>query len=644
MSYNLFLIISGIFFVLSMILIKKFIPETKIAFKKVYSLFLKLFLKPSLMFLIIILILQLMNAFTTKENKTSNGGFTIENYDVLLNVNENNIVNVTENIKTDFYEDNHHGIYKFIPEWLEYTSKDGKTIKRKSIINNLKSSEQYAIGNINKKKMIRIGSPSKTISGVQDYQITYDYDMGYDPYDGYDEFIFHLYGDYWNETIKKPTVTITMPKSINLKNVHFFKDKERKIDVTDYMDFELNNNVLKAKYNTDKCEINCDLNNSLTVDIELPDGYFKNCNYNYDDSSLKVIFILFIILVIVFILWLIFGRNQKENIQTVEYYPPLNLDPAQMGYALYQSNNKKLIIALILNLTAKKYIKIIEHEGKQYIVNLCVPDENEERIFYENTLHMDLKDLNFSNIDNLKGLTVTEKIVYNNLFLNKNINDFGNSILMTSICKQVYDELNDNFKSYIISKKSIIVQIISIILYLISYSLEIYNYFLAENLNPKYNIILYLSYILIALILFLTLLMKKKTYFGEEVTAKVNGFKEYLEKVEKEKLNTLVLENPNYFQDILPYAYILNVSKKWTEKFEDIVIENKIADFHDINIDLLTSAIISIPEINDNKFLSIGKNFDPNNDDYDNLSDNGSSSSWGGNSRGCSSCGGGGSW
>ena len=153
MSYNLFLIIGGIFFIISLILIKKFIPETKTAFKKVYSLFLKLFLKPSLMLLIIIFILQLMNAFTTKENKTSNGGFTIENYDVLLNVNENNVVNVTENIKTNFYEDNHHGIYKFIPEWLEYTSKNGKTIKRKSIISNLKSPEQYAISNINKKKI-----------------------------------------------------------------------------------------------------------------------------------------------------------------------------------------------------------------------------------------------------------------------------------------------------------------------------------------------------------------------------------------------------------------------------------------------------------------------------------------------------------
>ena len=483
MSYNLFLIIGGIFFIISLILIKKFIPETKTAFKKVYSLFLKLFLKPSLMLLIIIFILQLMNAFTTKENKTSNGGFTIENYNVLLNVNENNVVNVTENIKTNFYEDNHHGIYKFIPEWLEYTSKDGKTIKRKSIISNLKSPEQYAISNINKKKMIRIGSPYKTIFGVQNYQITYDYDMGYDPYDGYDEFIFHLYGDYWNETIKNPTVIITMPKNIDLKSAHFFKDKERKIDVTDYMDYELNNNVLKAKYNKNKCEINCDLNNSLTVDIELPDGYFKNCNYNYNDSSLKVILILFIILLIVFIIWLIFGKNQKENIQTVEYYPPSNLDPAQMGYILYQSNNKKLIIALILNLVAKKYIKIIEHDGKQYIINLCVLNEKEERSLYEITLHMDLKDLNFSNIDDLKGLTATEKIVYNNLFLSKNINEFDNNILMTSICKQVYDELNANFKNYIISKKSIVVQIISIILYLISYSLGIYNYFLSPRIS-----------------------------------------------------------------------------------------------------------------------------------------------------------------
>ena len=38
--------------------------------------------------------------------------------------------------------------------------------------------------------------------------------------------------------------------------------------------------------------------------------------------------------------------------------------------------------------------------------------------------------------------------------------------------------------------------------------------------------------------------------------------------VEKDKINELVEENPNYFYDILPYAYVLGVSDKWSKKFE----------------------------------------------------------------------------
>ena len=67
-------------------------------------------------------------------NKSDNGGFTIEEYEVMLDVKLDNTVYVTENITVDFYQDGHHGIYRFIPEWLEYTGKDGNTIKRKSKI------------------------------------------------------------------------------------------------------------------------------------------------------------------------------------------------------------------------------------------------------------------------------------------------------------------------------------------------------------------------------------------------------------------------------------------------------------------------------------------------------------------------------
>ena len=61
-------------------------------------------------------------------------GFTISAYNVSLDVKEDNKIDVTENITVDWYESIHHGIYKFTPLWLQYTSQDGKTLKRKANI------------------------------------------------------------------------------------------------------------------------------------------------------------------------------------------------------------------------------------------------------------------------------------------------------------------------------------------------------------------------------------------------------------------------------------------------------------------------------------------------------------------------------
>ena len=63
-------------------------------------------------------------------------GFTIEKYKVVLDVSSSNVVNVTEYITTNFYTYNHHGIVKFVPQWLEYTDKTGNTISRKSKVSN----------------------------------------------------------------------------------------------------------------------------------------------------------------------------------------------------------------------------------------------------------------------------------------------------------------------------------------------------------------------------------------------------------------------------------------------------------------------------------------------------------------------------
>ena len=53
---------------------------------------------------------------------------------------------------------------------------------------------------------------------------------------------------------------------------------------------------------------------------------------------------------------------------------------------------------------------------------------------------------------------------------------------------------------------------------------------------------------------------------------KVRGFRNFLQVAEKEKLEALVMEQPDYFYNILPYTYVLGVSDKWIKKFETIAI------------------------------------------------------------------------
>ena len=188
--------------------------------KKKFSLnFINTFAICVVAFVIISAIASTINLFLSslsqdKEENLVADGFTIEEYNVVLDVQKNNLVYVTENITVNFLNAYKHGIYKFTPYWLPYTGKDGKTIKRKAnIINYIAVNDTYTTDIVNKKERIKIGSASSYVGkGYKTYQIKYTYDMGSDPFKGFDEFIFHAYGDYWNTEIRNDPINFYLDK------------------------------------------------------------------------------------------------------------------------------------------------------------------------------------------------------------------------------------------------------------------------------------------------------------------------------------------------------------------------------------------------------------------------------------------------
>ena len=672
-------------------------------------------------------------------------GYTIERYNVVLDVGEDNKIDVTEKISVNFTSEYKHGIYKITPQWLKYTGKDGKTIKRKSIISNYEAvNDPYVVDIVDAKKRIRIGDANKYVKeGLKTYTINYTYNMGKDPFKNFDEFIFHAYGDYWGTEIKNASIQVNMPKNIEGYNINFFTDKNRKNNVNDVVDYSINGNTLYAAFNENKNyekqyeeffenEDNQNYNTtwfdkyeyeplkkSLTVDIELPEGYFEGGSWNYGFKSIILIIIIFILTIRTIYKWIKFGKDHAKRIQTVEYYPPEDFNSAEIGYIYNKKrSNKKLTISLIIQLASKGYIKIDELNDKDnniQITNLApVITEPKEVKDYKKSIPKrtikvrKLKDIDTSlsrsettimnylfktdnertiraNID--KFLKVKDNLIKNkyieivedneneiNEITNKKLKEYEQALEKYNKEKKIYDEKMSNFapltkmekivydrllkqgEKFILSEhktlymafsdvedelnntlkdkihdkqatkelwKSLFRNILIIIFYVASYVIF-------EDMDPKLSILYTLSFICIFINLFFTIFMKRKTEYGEEIYARVKGFRQFLITAEKPKLEALVDENPSYFYNILPYTYVLNISKKWIDKFEDIQIPKIDMGTFNYNSDLSFHTFYSDIYIPPSTSGSSSGG----------CSSSGCSSCGGG----CSSCGGGGSW
>lgn len=700
---------------------------------------------------IIVFIVSIDNTDNDTKNIGLADGFTISAYNIILDVKEDNKIDVTENITVNWESDWHHGIYKITPEWLQYTDKNGNTIKRKSTVYNLRStSDPYTTDYVKKKAEIKLGSASKYVSlGEKTYNIEYTYDMGRDPFRNFDEFIFHAFGDYWGTEIKNATIQINMPKSIEGYNINFFTDKKRKENVSSYVDYEVVGNTLYAKFNQDKyteaqrkeycsnkhnfkngvCDFeensyyNKKLKKSLTVDIELPEGYFVGGSWNYGWGSFIITLIIFGITAYTIFKWKKYGKDYLKPVQTVEFYPPENMSAAEVGYIYGKQTSKKLTISLIVQLASKGYIKIDEVKEKEIQITNLAPTKPNELPSFDSTLPKriieikklkesdgyltekettmmkylfkkgDIKSLetNFDKFNVVKDglvskgyieilsdneltrlsdmdtkrreydekvkqyekemlnynkemskmptLTEFESIVYNRLFENKNIvilsehKTFYNAFY--GVDEALESKLKDTVRDKIATKKmmtSIFVTILVAILSFISYKF-------IEDLDPNWEILYMLSFFCVLVNAFFTLLMKRKTEYGEKITAQIHGFRNFLITAEKPKLEALVAENPNYFYDILPYTYVLNVSKKWIEKFEDIPKPELNMGTFNYNSD---SSYYSLYK---NAHHSYSGSLNSSGSSRSSFSSNSSSfSSHSSRGGGCSSCGGGGSW
>ena len=617
--------------------------------------------------------------------------YVLDKYDVNIKVNEDNTFDVVETI-TAYFNEPKHGIFRNIPLTNKITRLDGSKSTNRARITNLSVNNKYKVSRENGDYVIQIGDANKTLTGEQTYVIKYTYNLGKDRIKDYDELYYNIIGDEWDTAIGNITFTITMPKDFDSSKLGFSSGSTGSTDNSN-IKYSISNNVITGKYTSiletnEALTVRCELEEGyfseaksvidpiLYVEITIPllfllIAFYLWCKFGKDDKVVETIEFYppedFNSLEVGF---LYKGYANNKDVTSLLIYL------ANKGYIKIKETERK---SLFFKYKDFKIIKLKEYDGNNINEDLFLHGlfsrknstvftplaETSDTTSPNETTSLDLYDSFYITMDKILSNintkesknTIYEKSTSNKkkfiilmmiatyflitippiiLFGQGQINVFSIFFPMIAFyfsLKMIFGDtegftITKHFGSKILS--TTIVVIFGVLFGGIPWSIMVLPSLLYDI---NYLIVYVVGLICIVGMSICLKILPKRTKYGSEILGKLQGFKNFLETAEKDKLEALVEEHPTYFYDILPYTYVLDVSDKWIKKFEAISIMAPTWYEGNSNFDIVT-------------FSSFINNTMSSAEDYMSSSPSSSSdgSSGGGSSGGGSGGGGGGSW
>jgi uncharacterized protein (TIGR04222 family) len=137
----------------------------------------------------------------------------ISAYDVTIEVESSGDLAITEVIDYDFAGSNRHGILRNIRVRLDYDDRNERVypVDVQSVEGSPGTPDQYKVSDDGNYKVIKIGDPDRTISGEHRYTIRYVVQSGLNGFPEHDELYWNAIGDEWNLSIEKATVRVVTP-------------------------------------------------------------------------------------------------------------------------------------------------------------------------------------------------------------------------------------------------------------------------------------------------------------------------------------------------------------------------------------------------------------------------------------------------
>lgn len=558
--------------------------------------------------LVILLVLSLLVFYAPSNAYGADGSMETKDYSVLVNVSADKSAVITENIDVNFLTDM-HGILRYIPYRGETTEQvDGKKVVtkyRNKISDVFVSGYSYDKYTENGYQVIRIGDPDRTVTGEHRYQLSYKYQMTADPYDNFDTLYLNVIPTKWDTAMDRATVTVNMPKPFDTSKIEVFSGGGTAGDAT----YSVSGNTIKITSTKGIAE-----GDGITLRVVLPEDYFSG-ELSFAWIYYLIYGLLGLAILCLAFFWIRFGRDPKK-VQTVEFEAPEGISPAELGYIIDGVTDKNDLVSLIIYFAHKGFLTIepLDEKGKDFLLTK-LKDMPESGKTYEITFFNGLFENALSGSVKLSDLGeafypsfVAAKSQLQEEFIHKRENRV---FALSSIAARI-----GAFAIVILGVAAVFAlvgfltgtaamaatSLIVLIPMLLSYLISCWDYdkkYIRKKATQTMTLIVSLVFLIIAagasfaliywntghwiasgmLALLVaagfpaTRYMKRRTKRGTMLLGKILGFKEFIRVAEVDRIKKMVEQNPSYFYDVLPYAYVLGLSKKWAKKFENIAME-----------------------------------------------------------------------
>ncbi len=517
-----------------------------------------------------------------------NMAYELVSYNVLANVYQNHSYKVQETIKVN------------IPERLdklEFALPSGNFQVTDIKVQNVKNTVQKTEG----RRSLTITDPKALKKGNHTYRVNFTIKEFAERNDEYDMFYYDALLPEWRVPIGNVEIKVFFPDDFPWDDMQYYGGQ-----------FGIAGESAKLNYKASEADKTVIItgeripeNYSVTLKAQLPDDYWKGALDN-TWAGYAIAGILLAVVIISFVLWLIGGRDPKYK-KSVERKPIEGVAPSDITY-IYEGKVKiRDIVALILYMATKGYIRISEYEPKKYRFFRNEDPKNEERYIRSayNTLFEGIYENRSIDMDDLG--TRLRQVVHNARYdieagyadeamaASTSLSRYfrlicillislavGSIPVLTAVYQYIDISLTQPIIFAVLTAASLMLICAREVT---KYDIDNQHYYISMGIyvliyaavvgSPIYIFVEVSGMILVGLAafalavlaMFFCVIMTARGKGNAELVMKLNQLRKFIYRAKWTDVEPLYKEDPDYYYEMFPYAFVFSGLETWAKTF-----------------------------------------------------------------------------